>query len=72
MNVFYLHGFVSSPVGGKAQLFAERREPLRQELGLPAVRRRREAMQVEHMHGYNMPWQPGRQRQGISAAPSVL
>ena len=24
MNVFYLHGFVSSPVGGKAQLFAER------------------------------------------------
>jgi hypothetical protein len=20
---------------------------------------------------YNMPWQPGRQRQGISAAPSV-
>jgi len=24
MHVFYLHGFASSPVGGKAQLFAER------------------------------------------------
>ena len=28
MHVFYLHGFASSPHGGKAQLLAERFAPL--------------------------------------------